>query len=137
MKLIKSLLTKKDEAKIFEWFMEHSLEKIGEILERNKVISFRAEIDGEIVGYVALEMFYGQPHVNYLIVHKKYRLKGIGTKLMEKAFEFGKENGSSFICVSTFSFQAPNFYQKLGFKVDFVRAGYAKNTSLYYLSKPL
>lgn len=35
------------------------------------------------------------------------------------------------------SFQAPEFYQKLGFKVELKCDGYSEDTSFYYLRKDL
>lgn len=33
------------------------------------------------------------------------------------------------------SFQAPEFYKKMGFEIEFSRARYAKNTTFHYLKK--
>jgi hypothetical protein len=35
------------------------------------------------------------------------------------------------------SFQAPEFYKKLGFEIEFKREGYAHYVSAYYLRKDL
>lgn len=41
------------------------------------------------------------------------------------------------LIVETMSFQAPEFYQKMGFKIEFSRPGYAKNNCFHYLKKNL
>jgi len=134
MEIIKSTLTDEIGAAIVEGFREYSLEKIGanEFLPRE---FFEAKINGKTIGYLIVRKFGGQLHIKTLLVNKENRSKGVGTKLIQKAFEFGKENGCTFAFVETMDFQALSFYQKLGFKIDFIRDGYSKNSSLYYLSR--
>jgi len=43
---------------------------------------------------------------------------------MEHAIEFGRKQGCEFILLQSKSFQALDFYKKLGSQVDFVRHGY-------------
>lgn len=136
MEIIKSVLTDKVSAAIVSGFHEYSVEKIG-VDEYYPKEYFEARIDGKAVGQLVVRRFGGQLHIKVLLVNKESRSSGIGTKLMQNAFKFGRENGCTFAFVETMSFQAPLFYQKFGFKVDFVREGYAGNTSLYYLSRDL
>ena len=94
--------------------------------------------DGEaFIGCVVVQMFWGQLHVKYLTVDEAYRNQGHARSLMEHAFEFGKRQGCTFAFVETMNFQAPGFYQKLGFKAEMIREGYALGTSFYYLRKEL
>ena len=54
---------------------------------------------------------------------------------MEHAFKYGRQEGCRFTFVETMSFQAPEFYEKIGFKIELKRNGYDANTSFYYLIK--
>lgn len=54
-----------------------------------------------------------------------------------KLYKVQKTRECHFAFVETMSFQALEFYQKMGFKQDFVRTGYAHNTSFHYLSRKL
>ncbi len=56
---------------------------------------------------------------------------------MNHALEFGKQRGCNFAFVETMRFQAPNFYQRMGLKIEFSWPGYAKNTCFHYLKKDL
>lgn len=56
---------------------------------------------------------------------------------MQHALEYGKLRGCRFAFVETMSFQAPEFYQKLGFSIDFKREGFDAGASFYYLRKIL
>jgi len=57
--------------------------------------------------------------------------------LIEHVLCYGKEQGCSFAFVETMNFQAPEFYQKLGFQIELKRDGYAGDSSFYYLRKDL
>jgi ribosomal protein S18 acetylase RimI-like enzyme len=103
----------------------------------NPPVSFEILNDHELIGAVVVRIFWGQLHIKNLAVSKKYRGLNLAKKLMERAFAYGRAQGCTFAFVETMNFQAPEFYQKLGFKVDFVRSGYAKDTSFYYLRKNL
>jgi ribosomal protein S18 acetylase RimI-like enzyme len=136
MEYVQSILSNDDQAEIFRLFREHSLEKIDTYSD-NQLISFKAVIHGKTVGYVVVNLFWGQLYVKYLIVYKEYRLRGIGSKLMQKACEFARENGCTIVFLRTFNFQAPFFYQKLGFKVNYIQKGFKKDISIYHLSMAL
>ena len=56
---------------------------------------------------------------------------------MKNALKYGKENKCPFAFVETMSFQALDFYQKLGFQLEYTRTGYAHGTSFHYLRKDL
>jgi len=64
-------------------------------------------------------------------------VEDIARLLMNHAFEFGIKRGYHFAFVETMSFQAPEFYQKMGFTIEFSRPGYAENTTFHYLKKNL
>jgi ribosomal protein S18 acetylase RimI-like enzyme len=100
-------------------------------------VVFTIRENDQLAALVAVQMFWGQLHIKYLLVEESYRGQGYGKNLMEHAFDFAKKQNCHFAFVETMSFQAPEFYQKLGFKIDFVRHGYDKATSFYYLTKDL
>ena len=89
------------------------------------------------LGVCVCQLFWGNLHIKELLVNKEHRGRGIATALIDRTFAFGKENGCHFAFVETMSFQAPEFYQKLGFEVELKRDGYAAGTSLYYLKREL
>ncbi|MBN8827562.1 MAG: GNAT family N-acetyltransferase [Sphingobacteriia bacterium] len=91
----------------------------------------------KFIGIVAYEIVWGALHIKYLHVEKEYRKQGIGTLLMHKVLQFGKDNKLPFIYVETLNFQAPEFYKKLGFEIEFSRAGFSHNVVFHYLRKYL
>lgn len=86
-----------------------------------KRFSFIAKEDNETIGYLTGVSYYSEVTINNLVVLKKYRGKGIGTKLIRKVEEHFKGKGFNNINLVTSAFQAPRFYEKCGFKLEFVR----------------
>jgi ribosomal protein S18 acetylase RimI-like enzyme len=134
---IKTLLTPQRKEYIYKKFAEHSVTKVGFDGFADNPVAFEARENEELIGTCVVQLFWGNLHIKYLIVEEKYRRKGIARSLMEHAFEYGIQKGCKFTFVETVSFQAPEFYQKIGFRTELQRNGYAANASLYYLSKDL
>lgn len=137
MEIHQSILTSELREKIHEGFYQHSIQCTGINGWSPELISFELREAKQTFGYVVVQVFWGQLHIKYLLLEADYRGKGFGTLLMNHAFDFGRSHGCTFAFVETMNFQAPLFYQKLGFNIDFIRTGFAKGTSLYYLSKDL
>lgn len=55
--------------------------------------------------------------VELLVVPEVARGQGLGAELMSKAEALGREQGCQGIWLDTFSFQAPEFYLRLGFSI--------------------
>lgn len=123
--------------KIFLGFAQQAIKATGIDGLSEEPISFEIFDKSEFVGAIVIQLFWGQLHIKYLFVEEKYRVQGIARQLMAHALEFGKTRECHFAFVETMSFQALEFYQKMGFKQDFVRTGYAHGTSFHYLSRRL
>ena len=99
---------------------------------------FIAESDsGEILGAITGRAYYNEVHIGDLIIHKAHRKCGLGSKLVsavEKAFQ---NAGYDKITLTTFGFQAPEFYKKLGYIVEFIREDKNPNLCKYFLSKQI
>ncbi|WP_428484366.1 GNAT family N-acetyltransferase [Rhodopila sp.] len=54
-------------------------------------------------------------HIEMLVVPEPLRGRGVGTALMASAEQEARQRGCLGAHVDAFSFQAPDFYQKLGF----------------------
>ena len=86
-----------------------------------KRFAFVAKDNNKTVGYVTGFSYYSEVTVNNLVVLKNYRGKGIGAALLKQVEQHF--NGKSFnnINLVTNEFQAPKFYEKCGFKLEFIR----------------
>jgi len=83
--------------------------------------TFFAEVDGQAVGLVEAKIHEDEASIRNLVVIRKFRRRGIGTKLLEKAIEFIKSRGIRRIRAKTPTRNASRFYRKNGFRrVDYL-----------------
>jgi ribosomal protein S18 acetylase RimI-like enzyme len=136
-KITPTTLTPELKRSIYKDFKQHAIESMGFDGLAQDPVAFEIVEKDVSIGVCVCQLFWGNLHIKYLLTNKENRGRGIAKALMEHAFAFGKENGCNFTFVETMSFQAPEFYQKLGFEIELKRDGYAAGTSFYYLKKVL
>jgi ribosomal protein S18 acetylase RimI-like enzyme len=71
---------------------------------------------GQIVGGLVVRMFLGWLFIELLWVSDERRQRGLGRSLMQKAELEARKRGIGSVYLDTFSFQAPGFYKKLGYR---------------------
>ena len=98
---------------------------------------FAAEEDGNILGVITGRAYYNEVHIGDLIVASSLRKGGIGSKLVRAVEDNYRGKGYDKITLTTFGFQAPEFYKKLGYEVEFVREDKDPKLSKYFLAKQL
>lgn len=76
---------------------------------------------GEIVGAAECYTCYSEIYIDDFWVHSAHRGKGYGSKLMEAIENEFRGKGFNNINLVTSHFQAPEFYKKCGFTLEFVR----------------
>jgi GNAT superfamily N-acetyltransferase len=69
----------------------------------------------EIVGGLLGQFRSHWLHIDILVVQPALRGSGAGRALMQQAEDAARERGSHGLWLDTFSFQAPDFYEHLGF----------------------
>lgn len=72
--------------------------------------------DGIVAG-LAGESYGGWLFIRYLWVSEWLRGQGLGGKLMREAERLALERGCHSVWLDTYSFQAPEFYLRLGYEV--------------------
>ena len=75
--------------------------------------------------------------IRFLFVNEALRGQGIGSKLLETAESEAKQRGCRYAFVDTFSFQAPEFYKKHGYREVFVLEEYPYTGKRHYYTKEL
>ena len=98
---------------------------------------FIAEDDRQIAGVIVGRAYYNEVHIGDLIVGKEYRRAGVGSKLVTAVEDAYKGKGYEKIALTTFGFQAPEFYKKLGYDLEFVREDKDPKLSKYFYLKKL
>lgn len=92
---------------------------------------------GRIVGGVIVESYYRETYVELLWVADGLRHAGVGSRLIEAAERRARKRGSRLIHLNTYSFQAPRFYEKLGFRRFGGMRGSPPGESRHYYVKQL
>jgi len=82
---------------------------------------FIAKENDELVGAIAGATFFSEVYIDELVVKEDLRGKDIGTKLINAVEEYYKDSGFNNMNTCTNEFQAPKFYEKCGFELEFVR----------------
>ncbi len=90
----------------------------GEFDHRPLTVTLRER--GKIVGGLAGETFWGLMFVSLLWVSDACRGHGYGSAMMDAAEKEARSRGVRNVYLDTFSFQAPGFYTKLGYR-EFAR----------------
>ena len=93
----------------------------NEVVCNYKSFAFVAKEDNKIVGIITGNSYYKEVHVSDLIVLEQYRNKHIGSKLMKTVENYYENKGFENINLTTYGFQAPEFYKKCGFEIEFIR----------------
>jgi ribosomal protein S18 acetylase RimI-like enzyme len=70
----------------------------------------------EIVGGIVGDTHLGWLFVQFFWIDEKYRGNGFGKKLLGAAEDEARKRGVKNVYLDTFSFQAPAFYAKLGYR---------------------
>ena len=99
---------------------------------------FVAKEDEKIIGLITAHTFYKDMHVDDLVVLEEYRNKNIGSMLLNAMEKHCKDKGFENINLTTYAFQAPEFYKKCGYSLEFIREN--KNNpklSKYFFIKDL
>lgn len=118
--------------------LDNHAKAIGKSFEREKIF-YEAYKDGQYLGglsaHFALDLKW--VFVELLAVAAGGRSKGIGSQLMARLEEEARLRSMRGIWLDTFSFQAPEFYKRLGFS-EFGRIeGYPENGARHFFLKRL
>ena len=95
------------------------------------------DTNGNIIGSITGRAYYNEVHIGDLIIDKNHRRQDIGTKLVRAVEEEYSNRCFEKITLTTFGFQAPEFYKKLGYELEFVREDKNPKLSKYFYCKAL
>ena len=93
--------------------------------------------EGNLLAGLVAETFGNWLEIEYLFVKEELRGQGIGSKLLQQAESEAKNRNCRFAFVNTYQFQAPDFYQKHGYKEVFALQDYPYIGKRFYYQKDL
>ena len=109
--------------------LKNEINKPIEIIARNE--------QNEIIGGLYGRSLWGTLEIKTFAVKCENRNNGIGQKLIREAEKEAKKRNCRFISLDTFSFQAPEFYEKLGFEKIGTETDFPKGFEKYYYRKKI
>ena len=100
------------------------------------VLTARSET-GRIVGGLILQSWWKESYIELLWLSDRARRQGLGSELIAEAERRARRRGSKLVHLNTYSFQAPRFYAKLGYRCFGKMSGSPKGESRYFYAKRL
>lgn len=90
-------------------------EQAGPLKYSRSVISVRGR-KGRVLGGLILQSYWRESYIEMLWLSASARGKGLGGRLLREAERHARRRGSRLIHLNTYSFQAPGFYEKQGYR---------------------
>ena len=121
---------------LWRGLLRFNRQQAGPIRYRRTVLTLR---DGRrrLLGGLILQSYWQESYVELLWVAARARSAGLGRKLIQEAERQARQRGSRLIHLNTYSFQAPRFYEKQGYRRFGGMAGSPKGASRHFYVKHL
>ena len=116
--------------------LRYNASKAGPLHDSKLVLTVRGPDNALLGGLVGVQYWNGM-FIDLLWVHERLRGRGIGTELMKRAETALRSRGGEVLFLSTWSFQAPTFYEKLGYSSFGTLEGMPPNSRRTWYSKRL
>lgn len=128
----------RDEALISESLWNYNLQSWPTNVEKSRKLRlFLRTAEGELLGGLIGKIYRNALFVDKLFVEDNLRGQGWGERLLSRAESIAKKDGAAFAHLDTFSFQAPDFYEKLGYKAFGILDDYPDGLKRYFYKKTL
>ncbi|WIL45065.1 GNAT family N-acetyltransferase [Bacillus bombysepticus] len=121
--------------KVIQYNMSILTDEVKQPMEKVSLVVKNEE--GKIFGGVTGTMYFYHLHIAFLWVDKSVRHDGYGSQLLHKIEEIAKGKGCRLILLDSFSFQAPEFYKKHGYREYGIVEDHPKGHSQHFFEKRL
>jgi GNAT superfamily N-acetyltransferase len=131
-------LAKKAEAELIDRKLSESIRNQIHLTQETVLKNYVIKDEGKIIaGINALIFPWGIMYIDVLFVDESYRYKGLGATLLKRVEDEAKVMGAALSNLTSFDFQARDFYIKQGYEIFGVLEDSPKGYSLYFLKKNL
>ncbi len=110
--------------------------KLAEEAYKELAISLKDDT-GELLGAIFGRNFWGTLEIKTFVIAPEHRKKGLGKQLLCAAEDEARKRHCRYVSLDTFSFQAPEFYEKMGYQKIGEEKDFPRNHSKYYYRKTL
>jgi ribosomal protein S18 acetylase RimI-like enzyme len=124
------------EKRVLAGLIAYNTEKAGAPKYRKLVLSAR-DAKRRLVGGLTGDLYWNALYIHLLWLKPGVRGEGLGTRLMQEAERIARRARKELISLSTYSFQAPAFYRRLGYRSVGGIRGYPRGATRYFLVKRL
>jgi GNAT superfamily N-acetyltransferase len=128
--------TSEERYRIIDPLIAYNEAQVGPRNKKEFAFSVHSET-GEFIGGLLGFTHWNHFFVSAIFVDQALRREGIGRELLKRAEALALEQGCDVIYLDTFDYQAPGFYEKLGFKVFGTLEEYPTGHRRFYLVKRL
>jgi GNAT superfamily N-acetyltransferase len=108
-----------------------------EVSERTPLAVQVKNESGEVIAGAAARSFGDWLLLDTLWVSDELRGQSVGSKILKEIEVAGKNRGCTKCLLDTLDFQAMPFYEKHGYKTEWVQQGYPKTGCKYFMVKVL
>jgi GNAT superfamily N-acetyltransferase len=115
---------------------EHNMVRTGRRDFRPLAVFVRNEQDEILAGLDGFT-WAGWLEIKFVWVREDLRGRGYGRRLLEAAEDEARVRGCQRVWLDSYTFQAPTFYQRLGYEVFGSLEGYPAQHSRVFLTKTL
>jgi GNAT superfamily N-acetyltransferase len=122
--------------KLWEGLIRYNRQQVGPLRYSRSVLTVR-DRRGRLQGGLILQSYWKESYVELLWLSQRMRGLGTGSKLIAEAERRARRRGSVLLHLNTYSFQAPGFYEKLGFKRLGGMQGSPRGESRHFYAKKL
>ena len=128
--------TAADRDAIHRPLIAYNAAKAGPAHYQPLAIVFRDEAAATIGG-LWCDSYYQWLFIELLFVPQHLRQQQVGTRLLAEAEVFARQNHCNGVWLDSFAFQAPRFYEKLGYQQFGCIDDYPKGFTRFFFSKRL
>ena len=102
--------------RLYYWKRDFNKNDLTVNVKNGDTILFVATLKGQIIGFIKIEIRgAGSVEVDWLIIDKKHRKKGLGTKLLNLADDMARKHHCHFLYLYTENINNIDYYKKRGY----------------------
>jgi len=121
---------------LWKGLVKFNREQAGPLRFVRTVLSAR-DRNGRLLGGLILRSYWRESFIELLWLSVPARRAGFGSRLIKEAERRARQHGDRLIHLDTFSFQAPGFYEKHGYRRFGKISGSPKGESRHFYVKRL